>query len=146
MERRKFIKSCCLTAVGLPVMASTLMSCSGIYYAQASVEPKRLIVKKSELFQLKKDKKVARKFVLVKTDKMDFPICLYQKSEGQYIASLMRCTHRSCELNVGGGIYTCPCHGSEFSVEGKVLEGPATQNLETYPIKSDDENIYILLS
>ena len=63
----------------------------------------------------------------------------------KYIASLMKCTHQACELNVGGGMYTCPCHGSEFSVEGEVLHGPASEKLKTFKITSDDENIHISL-
>ena len=45
---------------------------------------------------------------------------------------------------MGGGIYTCPCHGSEFSVKGKVLEGPADKDLKIFKTETDNENIYIL--
>jgi cytochrome b6-f complex iron-sulfur subunit len=66
--------------------------------------------------------------------------------EGVFTSALLKCTHQGCELNVGGGIYTCPCHGSEFTIKGEVLEGPADQNLKTYTTTSDNENIYIQLS
>jgi cytochrome b6-f complex iron-sulfur subunit len=66
--------------------------------------------------------------------------------EDNYVALLLKCTHRGCELNAGGGIYSCPCHGSEFSSTGKVLEGPADKDLETFITNTDDENIYIHLS
>lgn len=151
MERRKFVKTCCGAAIGIPILASTLQSCGAIYYASATKENNRLMVKKSEFWQVKpagrtgrKDKKVNRVFVLVKTGDMDFPICLYKTDKDTYSASLLHCTHRGCELNVGGGIYTCPCHGSEFSVTGKVLEGPAIRDLKTFKTETDDENIYIL--
>jgi len=74
-----------------------------------------------------------------------FGSILYRIKENYY-ASLLKCTHRGCELNVGGGIYSCPCHGSEFTVKGKVLEGPAEENLKTYKTKTDHEKIYIYLS
>ena len=144
MKRRRFIKTCCYTTIGIPILATTLQSCGAIYYASVTKSTNRLIVKKSEFWQIKKDKKVNRAFVLVKTATMDFPICLYRMDKDAYSASLLHCTHRGCELNVGGGIYTCPCHGSEFSITGKVLEGPADRDLKTFKTETDNENIYIL--
>ena len=144
MERRKFIKTCCNTVIAIPILATTLQSCSAIYYATITKDARRVLVKKSEFWYVKKDKKVNRAFVLVKTERMEFPICLYKMDEDVYSASLMHCTHRGCELNVGGGIYSCPCHGSEFSLTGEVLEGPADRDLKTFKTDTDNENIYIL--
>ena len=147
MERRKFIKACCYTAIGVPFLATTLQSCASAYfYAPVSINKNKLVVKKAAFWHLKKDKKTPRTFVLVKTPGMEFPICLYKINEETYTASLLKCTHRGCELNVGGGIYSCPCHGSEFSIKGDVLEGPAEKKLKTFEIALDNENIYILQS
>jgi len=143
MERKEFIKTCFYTAIGIPILGTALQSCGAIYYAKITENENQLLVKKSEFWYLKKDKKVNRSFVLVKTDSMDFPICLYRLDLDRYCASLLHCTHRGCELNVGGGIYSCPCHGSEFSVTGKVLEGPAINDLTTFRTETDNENIYI---
>lgn len=37
------------------------------------------------------------------------------------------CTHMGCELNWNSAerSWDCPCHGSRFSYEGKIIEGPA---------------------
>lgn len=145
MERRKFIKSCCYSAIGIPLVVPFLQSCGAIYYASSTPNEGKLIVAKSEFINVKKNKQLKRDFVLLKTNGLDFPICLYKKSEDNYIASLLKCTHNGCELNVGGGIYSCLCHGSEFLVSGKVLEGPAERNLQTFKTETDHENIYIYL-
>lgn len=145
MERRKFIAHCCQTAIGIPVAASLLASCGTMYYAQVTTEADKLVVAKTEFTTLKRGKQASHKFVLLKTPQTSFPICLYHFEGDRYVASLLQCTHRGCELNVGGGIYTCPCHGSEFSTEGKLLEGPADQDLKTFIVKTDHEHIYIYL-
>ncbi len=146
MERRKFIKNCCYLGVGLPLSVSLLQSCGAIYYASVSREGNRLLVPLSEFEEVKGDKIKERSFVLINAEGLKFPICLYKQKNGDYIASLLKCTHRGCELNVGGGIYSCPCHGSEFTTQGKLLEGPADEDLQTFITKSDNENIYITIS
>ena len=146
MERRKFIKACCYSAISLPIMGSVLSSCGAIYYAKVIQEPKRLVISKSEFWTLKKDKEIKRHFVMITTKASAFPICLYNIKEEEYAASLLECTHKGCELNVGGGIYSCPCHGSEFTIHGEVVEGPADRNLTTFVIETDEDNIYVNIS
>lgn len=108
--------------------------------------PGKIVVSKSE-FIINKDKpEKKREFVLIQSQHFGFPLCLYRTSDETYVTSLMKCTHRSCELNVGGGIYSCPCHGSEFDNKGTVLQGPAEKNLQTFRTESDASNITIYLS
>lgn len=145
MERRNFIKKCCLGTAALPLVGMVLPSCGSIYYAKNSVVDNQIVVAKSEFKWIKSNTTKQRKFVMLTVPQYKFPICVYAITNDQYVASLLKCTHRGCELNVGGGQYTCPCHGSEFAVTGKVLEGPAEQDLLTFDINTDNENIYIQL-
>ena len=145
MKRRKFIKSCCTAGLGIPFMGTMLLSCESLYYAKVSVKSNKILISKSEFFKIKDGKTVSRKFVLVKTEKVNFPVCVYQINEGEFVSSLLMCTHQKCELNVAGGQYSCPCHGSEFSTSGKVLEGPAEDDLITYKTKIENEHIIVHL-
>lgn len=55
-----------------------------------------------------------------------------------------RCTHLGCTINkVEQDKFLCPCHGSEFSLDGKVLNGPAYRDLENIPAKISDDGSQI---
>ncbi len=147
MNRRKFVKTCCFTAIGIPIGSALIQSCGVIYYANFSHGQNKIIVPLTEFQTIKSQKPESREFVLIKPVNFQYPICLYKQQPGDnYIASLMKCTHNGCELNVGGGIYSCPCHGSEFSTSGQVLSGPANKDLIIFKTKTDHENVSIYLS
>ena len=59
-------------------------------------------------------------------------VAAYRDGEGSVHAVSPVCTHLYCEVrfNSGDVSWDCPCHGSRFSVDGTVLEGPATDDLE----------------
>ena len=56
-----------------------------------------------------------------------------------------KCTHQECPLNYNKDTnhLDCHCHGSSFDLSGKVLKGPATKNLKTYPTVLQDNRIVI---
>jgi len=76
------------------------------------------------------------------------PVCL-AKVEGCIYAFTDNCTHISGPLNEGeldGEVLTCPWHGAQFNVTtGKVLRGPARQDIATYPVKVEDNIIFVSL-
>lgn len=55
----------------------------------------------------------------------------YRDESGKLYLVNTTCTHMGCELNWNSAekSWDCPCHGSRFDFEGKVLEGPATKDL-----------------
>jgi len=57
---------------------------------------------------------------------------VYRDEAGGLHAVSLRCTHLGCLLrfNAAETSWDCPCHGSRFDVDGKVLEGPAVDPLE----------------
>ena len=43
------------------------------------------------------------------------------------------CTHEGCTITgFQSPVYVCPCHGSQYSTSGGVLNGPATQALRQF--------------
>lgn len=49
-----------------------------------------------------------------------------------------RCTHLGCELRrLNAGTLVCPCHGSQFSIDGEVRRGPALRELRELKYRID---------
>jgi len=55
------------------------------------------------------------------------------------------CTHLGCRYNWDAGAreFHCPCHGSVFSIEGKVLGGPAPRPLDTLPHRIESGELFV---
>ncbi|MEX2336656.1 MAG: FAD-dependent oxidoreductase [Fulvivirga sp.] len=58
-------------------------------------------------------------------------VAAYKDLEDQLHLVSAVCTHMGCIVhwNNGEKSWDCPCHGSRFSIDGEVLEGPAFTNL-----------------
>lgn len=74
------------------------------------------------------------------------PVCL-AKVDGEVYAFTDDCTHIGGPLNEGeldGDVLTCPWHGAQFNVRtGKVLRGPARQDIQTYAVRVDNQDIFV---
>ncbi|MCP6760531.1 MAG: ubiquinol-cytochrome c reductase iron-sulfur subunit [Fischerella sp. CENA71] len=55
------------------------------------------------------------------------------------------CTHKGCIVgwNKGQNAFVCPCHGSKYASDGKVINGPADQPLSTYTAKVEDNEVLV---
>jgi len=53
-----------------------------------------------------------------------------------YIAVSSVCTHQGCTVgyNSSSGTIQCPCHGSQFTTTGSIVNGPAAIPLKSYPV------------
>lgn len=57
---------------------------------------------------------------------------VYKNADGEVTAFSPICPHMGCTVNWNKAEKTwdCPCHGSRFDIEGKVIEGPAMNGLK----------------
>ena len=60
-----------------------------------------------------------------------------RENEQPYALSLL-CTHLGCLVTVNEERIACPCHGSEFDLQGNVLKGPADRPLRRFLVEERD--------
>jgi glycine/D-amino acid oxidase-like deaminating enzyme/nitrite reductase/ring-hydroxylating ferredoxin subunit len=63
-------------------------------------------------------------------------VAAYRDEDGGLVAVSATCSHLGCQVNWNRAerSWDCPCHGSRFAVDGRVLEGPAVHPLERKPV------------
>ena len=70
--------------------------------------------------------------------------------EGRFYATDDTCTHEEASLSSGslhGELVKCPLHGSRFNVRtGEALEEPAEDDLKTYAVRVNGDDILISLT
>jgi len=66
-------------------------------------------------------------------------VAAYKTPSGEVRGLSAVCTHLGCYVrwNSAEKTWDCPCHGSRFDLEGKVLNGPAVEGLK--PVFVDDQ-------
>jgi len=63
-------------------------------------------------------------------------VAAYRDADGAVVAVSPVCSHLGCQVNFNAAerSWDCPCHGSRFAPDGRVLQGPAVHRLERKPL------------
>ncbi|PID91010.1 MAG: hypothetical protein CSA96_10540 [Bacteroidetes bacterium] len=69
---------------------------------------------------------------------------VYRDHEGVRAVSA-RCTHLGCIVQQEGDGFACPCHGSFYDLNGRVLSGPAPRNLPWYRVQEMPDGRIVVL-
>ena len=138
MDRREFAQRVPMLSTVLVAGASTLSvsACAGMAYLVPRGTETRLVIGVDELLS---------GGVLIQRSDMEWPVFLRQDESGAYIALLARCTHLGCQPDPVGDRLVCPCHGSEYSLEGQVLQGPAERSLTRYAVTVEGNDLVVTL-
>jgi cytochrome b6-f complex iron-sulfur subunit len=75
----------------------------------------------------------------------DIPIVVVRDPANatKLIAVNSKCTHAGCAAEWKNKAFACPCHGSQFKVDGSVEKGPAAKPLVTFPVKLEGQSILV---
>nr|WP_243766701.1 FAD-dependent oxidoreductase [Streptomyces sp. GC420] len=66
-------------------------------------------------------------------------LAVHRDASGALHAVSARCTHMGCivHFNDAECAWECPCHGSRFDVDGKVIQGPALRPLDQHDLEEN---------
>lgn len=135
-DRRGFVKKLTLSALILGIGGAVLESCRFLK-PNVLYEPSR-VFKAGELSKFPFGSRTVIEGRGVE---------IVREKDGVHAVSLV-CTHLGClvkpvENNPEIG-YACPCHGSNFNPEGKVLGGPAPKDLPWYEMYIDNTGTLVV--
>ncbi|HEY7338823.1 MAG TPA: Rieske 2Fe-2S domain-containing protein [Bryobacteraceae bacterium] len=70
---------------------------------------------------------------------------MVRTSSETVVAYSPACTHLGCAYHweAGAQQFQCPCHGSVFAIDGKVLAGPAPRPLDRFLARVEDGKVLI---
>ncbi len=134
LSRRDFIKRSAVGVIAGGAMLSSFniqaFAGSGAAKAVFSRSGDDLVVKLSDNAALSK---------VGGNVKVNDELMLIRKSETEFLAVKTICTHKGCDVELEADKFVCPCHGSEFTLDGKVTQGPAKSNLKTFETIFDSD-------
>jgi cytochrome b6-f complex iron-sulfur subunit len=72
-------------------------------------------------------------------------VVVAQRAPGCFVAVWRICTHGACTVDYHPepSLFECPCHGSQFGVEGQVLRGPAERPLQAFAVAQVGDSLFI---
>lgn len=70
---------------------------------------------------------------------------LVRQQDGGFLALHQRCTHLGCSVpwDQTQELFVCPCHNSQFTPQGEVLNPPAPRPLDLFAITIEDGKILV---
>lgn len=73
-------------------------------------------------------------------------VLVSRQSQDTFAAVTAICTHEQCTVTgFQNSRYVCPCHGSQYTTTGAVVQGPATRSLQTFGTRFTNNVLTITL-
>jgi cytochrome b6-f complex iron-sulfur subunit len=73
----------------------------------------------------------------------EVPALLTRTAEG-FVALSLVCTHLGCTVDPESNGFACPCHGSRYDMQGRVIGGPAQRQLQRLRVETDNDGHLII--
>jgi cytochrome b6-f complex iron-sulfur subunit len=133
-DRRRFVQ-----AGSAAIAAILLPSCASLVTRRVAVENGIVRLSLRQHPELVEPRGAVR----LLPDGWEDPVYLLVLDGGGFAAVSSICTHRGCTVDLGGPGLSCPCHGSEYDREGRVMKGPASRALQRYPVRVSGDEVVI---
>ncbi|MFJ4651786.1 ubiquinol-cytochrome c reductase iron-sulfur subunit [Nocardia sp. NPDC088792] len=126
-----------LAATGVAATALTVVACSSNSSAPAAASANPAQDKKQDPADLAAVSDVPVGGGIIVGDTV-----ITQPVAGTFDGFSSTCTHLGCKVNaIADGLIKCPCHGSEYRLDGTVAQGPAARSLDSKPVKVSGDRI-----
>jgi len=133
-DRRAFVRS------GTAALAVVLLpSCASLVTRRVPLENGRIRLSLRQHPELAEPRGSLR----LMPEGWEDPVYLLVLDGGGFAAVSSICTHRGCTVDLGGPGLACPCHGSQYDREGRVMRGPASRALTRYPVAANGDELVI---
>lgn len=137
MKRREFVAQACQVA-SLATLGSILQSCSGSPSSPSRNAPPLATVTGTvasgvvnATIDAASPLAAVGSAALVQSAAGNFLVA--RTAPDVFVALTAICTHEQCTVSgFESAHYVCPCHGSQYSTSGAVLQGPATRSLQSF--------------
>jgi cytochrome b6-f complex iron-sulfur subunit len=141
MNRRRFLEQVHVISGGVLCGSALLSGCAAgarTRYVGMTRMGDRIAVSRAEMIE--------GSGALVEVPGIKLPLYLHSHGGDRFSAVSTRCMHRGCEVEPAADRLACPCHGSQYTLEGAVLKGPTERPLAKYRVSADPTTIYIHLT
>ena len=148
LERRSFLggANCALSSV----IGGTLAAFSGKYLLGTPHEKQGTWVDAGEISDLQAGSPHEITFERSRTDGWEThneraTAWVVLNNENGVTAFSPLCTHLGCAYGwqATQAAFVCPCHGSRFAADGKVISGPARRPLDQYHVKVEGTRLWL---
>lgn len=142
MERKQFIKTGCLLCVGATAGLSSLTLLQGCATGKiVKQEPvNNQLSVNTALFTTENP------YLILRTKTLNFDILVHKKTETEYVALYMQCTHYDNPVFANKKEIFCPSHGSKFNFDGEVTKEPANIPLKKFPTQLTNNTLTISIN
>jgi cytochrome b6-f complex iron-sulfur subunit len=150
VKRREFVTQAC-QVVSLATLGSILQGCSGSPSGPSSSAPSLTTVSgtaASGAVSVTVDAASPLNAVggaaLVQSSSGNFLVS--RTAQDAFVALTAICTHEQCTVTgFQSARYVCPCHGSQYTTSGAVVQGPATRALQSFATRFANNVLTITL-
>jgi Rieske Fe-S protein len=137
----KISRRCFLSASGCLAAGFSLWACATVSIYRASVSGDRISLDASRFPELSEP----GGGIVLKAEGLRDSILLVNDG-GRLQALSAVCTHLGCNVRPAGRLLVCPCHGSTYSLDGRVTRGPAARALSKFETQTRGDRVEIFIS
>lgn len=128
MKRSEFLVNSCKLCISLSTVGIAMSQLS----ACASALPVFKTPLNKDVVNVPLSSFAESSLLILRDLQMPYDVLLVKKSEQEYIALYMKCTHQENQVTATtSGLY-CSSHGSSFDLDGHVLKEPALKPLKRF--------------